>query len=207
MEIHIRKATIQDVSMLTHIGKTVFSETFDEDNTEANMTEYLNASFGPKQQFEELNDSLNYIFFIEIEWNNALEEYLRNKCKDNERYNFFKETLVNPLNNRLVVAYSKLRYGSFEPFLKYTGTDTMELVRVYVLKEFQGAGIAQKVMQECLRVTREEFTTCKSIWLGVWEKNHRAITFYQKFNFEKVGSHEFVLGDDIQTDDVMELIL
>ena len=44
----------------------------------------------------------------------------------------------------------------------------------------------------------------KILWLGVWEKNQRAIDFYSKWGFEKFGDQKFVLGDDIQTDWLMK---
>jgi len=42
------------------------------------------------------------------------------------------------------------------------------------------------------------------VWLGVWEKNNRAISFYKKWGFEKFGEHSFTLGDDIQNDWLMK---
>jgi len=48
---------------------------------------------------------------------------------------------------------------------------------------------------------------CDSIWLGVWEKNPRAISFYQKWGFKEVGTHIFHVGDDPQRDFIMELLL
>ena len=44
----------------------------------------------------------------------------------------------------------------------------------------------------------------QAIWLGVWERNDRAISFYEKWGFATVGTKEFVLGSDAQTDLVME---
>jgi ribosomal protein S18 acetylase RimI-like enzyme len=38
------------------------------------------------------------------------------------------------------------------------------------------------------------------VWLGVWENNPRALAFYQKFGFNKVGHHVFQLGNDPQHD-------
>src|SRR3989338_5831127 len=109
-------------------------------------------------------------------------------------------------SKRLVVGFCKLHYGSFESCLKFTGKDTIELCRIYVLQDFQGAGVAHKLMEECLRVGKEEFGgVCKSIWLGVWENNVRALKFYSKYKFEKVGDHLFVMGDDPQRDEVLEL--
>ena len=41
------------------------------------------------------------------------------------------------------------------------------------------------------------------IWLGVWEQNRKAISFYQKHGFYIIGKYEFVIGEDIQTDNIM----
>ena len=40
------------------------------------------------------------------------------------------------------------------------------------------------------------------VWLGVWERNPRAIAFYSKMGFTQVGSHAFYVGPDCQTDRV-----
>jgi ribosomal protein S18 acetylase RimI-like enzyme len=41
------------------------------------------------------------------------------------------------------------------------------------------------------------------MWLGVWERNPRAIAFYLKTGFVSVGSHVFMVGSDPQTDLVL----
>ena len=38
------------------------------------------------------------------------------------------------------------------------------------------------------------------VWLGVWEHNYNAIRFYERIGFERCGSHDFMLGNDKQTD-------
>ncbi|MCB9670710.1 MAG: GNAT family N-acetyltransferase [Alphaproteobacteria bacterium] len=43
----------------------------------------------------------------------------------------------------------------------------------------------------------------RTIWLGVWEENHRALAFYAKNGFTPVGAKTFVLGSDVQTDRVL----
>jgi ribosomal protein S18 acetylase RimI-like enzyme len=40
----------------------------------------------------------------------------------------------------------------------------------------------------------------ETLWLGVWERNARAVAFYRKYGFTRVGEHTFVLGSDTQTD-------
>jgi ribosomal protein S18 acetylase RimI-like enzyme len=43
----------------------------------------------------------------------------------------------------------------------------------------------------------------QTIWLGVWERNLRAQTFYKKYGFAVVGQHIFKLGNDEQIDLIM----
>jgi RimJ/RimL family protein N-acetyltransferase len=43
----------------------------------------------------------------------------------------------------------------------------------------------------------------RTLWLGVWERNPRAIAFYEKCGFRDVGSHDFWVGNDCQTDRIM----
>jgi ribosomal protein S18 acetylase RimI-like enzyme len=40
----------------------------------------------------------------------------------------------------------------------------------------------------------------RTVWLGVWERNARAMAFYRKHGFARVGAHTFMLGTDAQTD-------
>lgn len=42
-----------------------------------------------------------------------------------------------------------------------------------------------------------------AVWLGVWERNPRAIAFYGKYGFHEVGSHVFTVGTDPQRDLLM----
>ena len=38
------------------------------------------------------------------------------------------------------------------------------------------------------------------VWLGVWERNPRAVAFYENYGFTHVDEQTFVLGNDEQTD-------
>ncbi len=76
--------------------------------------------------------------------------------------------------------------------------NAMELSRLYVRQEFIAQKIGAALMQRALDEARAQgFTT---IFLGVWEHNHRAQAFYQKWGFARVGAHIFQMGDDPQTD-------
>lgn len=76
--------------------------------------------------------------------------------------------------------------------------NALELERIYVAKEFLGAGVGQFLMDQAVEMARNRGK--KYIFLGVWEYNHRAKRFYQKNGFYRFGQHTFVMGDDPQTD-------
>ena len=77
----------------------------------------------------------------------------------------------------------------------------IEILRLYVASGWHGKGVAQALMHRSLQIAKElKFQT---IWLGVWEHNHRAQAFYRKFGFEKIGVHTFQLGSDNQIDLIM----
>jgi GNAT superfamily N-acetyltransferase len=77
----------------------------------------------------------------------------------------------------------------------------VELERFYVDQRWHGRGIAAQLMDAVLRVARG--LDGDALWLGVWERNAKAIRFYEKQGFECVGAQTFRLGSDVQHDDVM----
>ena len=98
------------------------------------------------------------------------------------------------------VAYAKLYDGEVPACV--SGLAPVEIERFYVDRQYHGKGHAQTLMQVCLDRARQ--SSHETVYLSVWEKNHRAIAFYQKYGFEIVGSHEFQLGDETQNDFWME---
>lgn len=98
-----------------------------------------------------------------------------------------------------LVGYAMLRAGSREPGVP--GGDVVELARLYAGRRWIGAGVGSALMQHCLAEARARGHDV--MWLGVWERNHRALAFYRRFGFADVGSHVFQLGSDPQTDRLM----
>lgn len=94
------------------------------------------------------------------------------------------------------VAYFKLNYAPAQTDIH--DASSIELERIYTLAEWQGHGIGSLIIEHIETVARQE--GMQSIWLGVWEKNHRAIAFYDRHGFKPFGSHVFKLGTDEQTD-------
>jgi ribosomal protein S18 acetylase RimI-like enzyme len=81
------------------------------------------------------------------------------------------------------------------------GRTAMEIARFYVRKPWIGKGIGVQLMEACLTEARRE--GCGAVWLGVWERNARAIAFYRKAGFTEVGIQVFQLGEDLQRDLIM----
>jgi len=98
-----------------------------------------------------------------------------------------------------LVAYAQLRQGPAPDCV--TGPAPIEIQRFYVADEWKGRGLAQALMAQAFDVARA--TGAATIWLGVWERNPRAIAFYSKFGYADVGAHTFVLGTDRQTDRIL----
>lgn len=98
-----------------------------------------------------------------------------------------------------VVGYARLYAG--QPSDGVTGKRPIELVRFYSTRPWIGRGVGPALMAACLSEARG--LKYDTIWLGVWERNERAIAFYRKWGFQVVGIQPFLLGADWQTDYVM----
>ena len=102
-----------------------------------------------------------------------------------------------------MAGYVKINVNSRNDAVK--GTKTLEIERIYAAQELIGKGIGRELMQASIKEAQTR--DCDSVWLGVWEKNPRAIAFYKKWGFVEIGTHTFMLGDDPQRDFIMELRL
>jgi GNAT superfamily N-acetyltransferase len=99
----------------------------------------------------------------------------------------------------LLIGYAQVRRETPPPCVM--DPSPIELLRFYVDKEWKGRGVAQRLMAE-VRATAAALGG-QTLWLGVWERNPRARAFYAKCGFRDVGAHDFVLGDDRQTDRIL----
>ena len=77
----------------------------------------------------------------------------------------------------------------------------LEIERIYVKRDFQGLGLGKALLGKAMDVARERRK--RFVWLGVWEKNGNAIAFYKKMGFTQVGTHDFYMGKERQTDLIM----
>lgn len=105
--------------------------------------------------------------------------------------------------NSQVVGYLKLNFGPSQTELK--DIRSLEIERIYVLKEYHGKMIGQILLDRALEVANSN--NLDYIWLGVWEENKKAIDFYKKNGFVLFDKHIFKLGNEEQTDWMMKLEL
>ena len=98
-----------------------------------------------------------------------------------------------------VIGYLKVNTGTAQT--ESTDANSLEIERIYVRKAFHGHKVGQRLLDKALEIGRER--NAEAVWLGVWEKNPRAIRFYEKNGFASFGTHIFQMGDDPQTDILM----
>lgn len=100
----------------------------------------------------------------------------------------------------IIAGYVKLRDERIP--LSMGNVAALEVARLYAMSHQIGKGVGSILMQSSIDVARQKNKAW--LWLGVWEKNQRAIDFYTKWGFEKFDETDFLLGDDLQRDWLMK---
>lgn len=80
-----------------------------------------------------------------------------------------------------------------------------ELRQLYVLKPWQGAGIAPMLIEWAFDEARRR--GAEELYLSVFIDNHRARKFYARYGFEAVGRYDFMVGTHADEDIVMRVKL
>ncbi len=77
--------------------------------------------------------------------------------------------------------------------------------RIYILERAKGKGVGGKLLNRCFETARAK--GYETIWLGVWEQNSAAQSFYERLGFVKVGEVQFPYGETVGTNFVLKLEL
>lgn len=122
--------------------------------------------------------------FFETFANENSESDMKNYLNENLSLDTLKKELFNTKSefyvlsfNEKIIGYLKLNFGEAQTELK--NNTSLEIERIYVLKEFHGQNMGQLLYNNALEIATKH--SIKEIWLGVWEKNKRAISFYKKW--------------------------
>lgn len=101
-----------------------------------------------------------------------------------------------------LIGYLKLNFNSAQSEDVLEGK-AFEIERIYLFKAHQGKGFGKELFQAAVKLGKEKKYT--KLWLGVWEHNQLARSFYKKLGLVEFTQHDFLLGRDRQTDLLMQL--
>ena len=142
--------------------------------------------------FEKDNNSTDFNNYIKLAFSKATikAEFL------NPNTSFYFTYL-----NNVLVGYFKLNQNEAQNEL--FDQPSIELERIYVLKEFQGKQIGKLMLLKIRDIVKAKQVSF--LWLGVWQKNNAAIRFYERLGFTKFSTHPYFIGKDKQIDWLMKL--
>jgi ribosomal protein S18 acetylase RimI-like enzyme len=142
--------------------------------------------------FEKYNNPIDFKEYLDSAFS---KRQIKNEIlNQNSKYYFV-------FSDQLLVGYFKIneKDAQTESFEQAT----MELERIYVLKSYQGNSIGKMILNKVVHLATEN--KVDFLWLGVWEKNSKAIKFYKNNGFKKIGTHHYYIGNDKQTDCLLKL--
>jgi len=155
---------------------------------------------------------------IEISRNSFIDAFEKdNNPDDFKRYiekAFNREQISSELLDPNSSFYFLVQDDGLVGYLKLNRNDAqkeqfdlnaIELERIYVLEEFQGKRIGEAALLMIIDMAKNAEASC--LWLGVWEKNTKAISFYEKNGFKSFDKHPYLIGEDEQYDLMMKLEL
>jgi ribosomal protein S18 acetylase RimI-like enzyme len=101
------------------------------------------------------------------------------------------------------VGYAKLREDSTVDCVN--NETAIELQRIYTVERVFGKGVGERLLKHCLEIAKSK--GFETLWLAVWEENRRALRFYEKHGFRRVGTSTFPYGETVGILFVMEKVL
>jgi ribosomal protein S18 acetylase RimI-like enzyme len=127
---------------------------------------------------------------------------------------FTPQNIISQLNNpdsvfyfaiyqNDIIGYIKLNFNDAQT--EFQDKNALEIERIYVSGGHHGKHIGKQLLTFAIDMANKK--QLDYVWLGVWEHNLKAIGFYEHNGFEVFSSHEFLLGDDRQTDLLMKKTL
>ena len=140
--------------------------------------------------------------FAAVNTTENIADYIKNSLNTEQltaELNNVNSQFYIAYSNDEVVGYLKINFGDAQT--ESINENALEVQRIYVLQNFHGKNIGQLLLDEVKKIAKN--TDVDSVWLGVWEENHRALRFYTKNGFVVFDKHVFIMGNDEQTDLLM----
>ena len=191
----MQDAVAADAGAIARIGAATFALSFGHSMPGEHMQAYLDECYTPSAILKDMANKQNHFFVARL-------------------------TSALAAENGKVVGFIQMKLGTTEPCIP-PNVPMCELHRIYVSADHHGGGAGQLMMERGLKWARDQLLDSNQldqavdvdregvkqrktgVWLGVWEENVKAQRFYQRWRFERVGEHDFVMGETTQTDLVM----
>ena len=113
--------------------------------------------------------------------------------------------LATPTSQTLVASLDGMDVGYAHVRAQVTACvadrDAIELSRLYLLASAQGHGLGAAMMRRVLAAAVA--FGGRTVWLGVYDRNVRAVAFYEAWGFRQAGTREFEFGGLVYEDPVM----
>lgn len=163
-----------------------------------------------KAKFADLNSLVEMarISFVQAFTNGNKIENINSYLEEAFTEEQFAEEMENPSSvffllevDGELVGYSKVNFVPAQTDLQ--DNSSLEVARLYLLEKCVGLGFGKILLDHAINFAK--LNRKKYLWLGVWEKNIRAIKFYEKNGLSIFSSHPFPFGDEIQTDFLMRI--
>jgi len=182
-KVDVREGRPSDAASIASMGAATFEASFGHSMPKEHLDDYLSTTYTETNFAKELQSPQDQFFIAELPSSSDA-------------------TLPTP------VGFVQVRKGSTEPCIP-NDVPGIEIYRIYVSKDHLGCGAGKVLMARAMQYAEGELAKERTsgqkalIWLGVWEENVKAHRFYRRFGLEKVGTHDFVMGDTTQTDDII----
>lgn len=175
----IRKAAASDNGTLAALGAEVFTATFAHSCTKEQLQAFLDEAYTPEAIARDIADSSKDVLV-------ATEADGDDSSTPGD-------------GSGKLLGFIYLTRGSSEPCVEHLERP-VELQRLYISLGAHGKGLGKALSLAADALAREQ--GFRTMWLGVWEENHKAQAFYRKMGYERIGKHVFDVGGDLQTDEV-----
>ena len=110
--------------------------------------------------------------------------------------NFIKE-LSNPIFQYHILYYKEQIAGFSKVIFNFENKNIVDknatkMERLYLLQEFYNLGLGKELLNFNTAIAKKHNQA--GIWVFVWVENLKAIAFYNKMEFKKVGEYNFILS-------------
>ena len=151
-----------------------------------------------KAEDYQLLADIGSVSFIESHGNSASAADIDKYINEKYSYDAIKEELSDTKNIYHIIYHDQQPAGFSKIILNVPHTNIIlknvtKMERIYLLKEFYGMRSGYELFK--FNLVLSKMNNQSGMWLYVWKKNQRAVSFYKKAGFKVIGSHDFKISD------------